>query len=431
MGISYKAFHFRRTVFCAALALFSFGITSTGYAADDLFVVEGVTVDVTAADSVSAQQQAFAQAQGEAFTLLTQRMVESGGASGVQTPDPATISTLIQDYEVTNEQLSSTRYVGTYTFRFNQSEISKLLSGAGVKYTMQSSGHVLVLPYFQSQGSLTLWGEDNLWLAAWSGASLAPALVPVDVPIGDLSDVADMGDAQALNYDPVGLARIVERYGAQEAVIMIAVPDATLAAVADDGSPATGSLRVGIYRTDRVGAEHVHDLVVEADGSKTRSALYAAAVTNAYQALQEDWKSKMAAGTADSRKYQVRILLKSAQEWGLVQQALRSVTAISDLSVVSMKPSEARMNFTYRGDEVQLRDIMAQSGLVLGAGVADGAGVPSAVDGVPPAPVQDDLVYDLTLGQSNTMQHQGSDFYTPPSPAAGDENGADFGVQTF
>lgn len=429
MGIPYKAFHFKRTVFCAALALFSFGITSTGHAANDLFVVEGVTVDVTAADSVSAQQQAFAQAQGEAFTILTQRMVESGGAESMQAPDPAMISTLIQDYEVTNEQLSSTRYVGTYTFRFNESEISKLLSGAGVKYTTQSSGHILILPYVQSQGRMVLWGEDNLWLSAWSRAELGAALVPVDVPIGDLSDVADLGDSQALNYDPAGLARMIERYGSQEAVIVIAVPDATLEAVADDASPATGSLRVGIYRTDRVGAEHVHDLVVEADGSKTRTQIYDAAVTGVYKALQEDWKSKMAAGTADNQKYQVRIVLRNAQEWGRVQQALRAVAAISDLSVVSMTPSEARINFTYRGDEAQLRDIMAQSGMILGAGVPDG--VPAAVEGVPPAIAQEDLVYDLTLEPSNTIQPQGDDFYTPPSPAAGDESSADFGVQTF
>ena len=390
MGIQHHATYFKSILFGLLFALIPF----TAQAYDSIFVVDDVKVDVTADNSVMAQDQAFNQAQVQAFETLTERMVAEAQAQTVQPPDMLTISSLVKDYEVTDEQISAVRYIGTYTFRFRENAVKKFFSVSGLSFTETSSRPLLVLPILQRHGRNSLWSEDNVWMHEWGKSKLSGGLVPVEVPIGDLMDISDIDEDQALSYERRKLDRMLERYDASEAAIMIAVPDQTLAEMDEQDSPAIGRLRISIYRTDRAQAEHVQDLIVESDGKESVSDVYKRGVKFAYQALQKDWKSKTVSHAGQNTAYTVRVAFKDLAEWTQIQQNIKRIPTLTDVSVLSVKKTNATMSFNFRGSEDRLRDVLRQSSFSLGEAFHNNSPNFNHAEQAQPSGV----VYDLEYG---------------------------------
>ena len=400
MGIPYQATNCKRIIFTVGFIFLCWLNIGQAMAYDSLFVVESVKVDVTAGNSVAAQNQAFDEAQNKAFRILAQRMVVEAQAASVSTPNALTISSLVKDYEVTDEQLSAVRYVGTYTFRFREAAVSKFFSVSGVTFTNVGSKTLLILPVFQRNGSNMIWSEGNLWMDSWSNATLSSGLVPVEVPIGDLMDMADIDEDQALSYERRKLDRMLGRYDAMEAAIMIAVPDKTLSGMDYNSGTALGRLRISIYRTDRANAEHVQDIFLEADGNETVKGIYDRGVASAYEALQKDWKRKTLASAAQSQLFYVRVPLANVKQWVQVRQALTNISGLNDLSVISMKKVEARLSFKYRGDIKHLRDNLSRASMSLGQGYPNGS-AHKFTDNQRGAP---EMMYDLTYRGAPKIQ---------------------------
>ncbi|MEZ5919396.1 MAG: DUF2066 domain-containing protein [Alphaproteobacteria bacterium] len=295
MAILYKLFNaFRTALYGCFFCLCAIGAAATAFASGPLFTVENVRVDVTATNAIEAREKAFEEAQIKAFEELSRRMTANDMQADGQAPDPLTISTLIQDFEVTAEKLSSVRYIGTYTFRFKDSAVRNYFAGRGMAYTDVGSRPLLVLPFYQRpDGRPTLWSSDNIWMQGWSTLRDLDGLVPLVVPLGDLADIRDIGDDDALTYRENKLLNMLGRYGASEAVIVIAVPDQALAesSKAPD-SPAQGRLNIHIYRTDRAGPELVLQMEERARAGQSALEFYEQAAKRIQRALQKDWKAK-------------------------------------------------------------------------------------------------------------------------------------------
>lgn len=117
MSALYKGFNRRKPVFFGLIALVTLAL-STPAIAQISYTVEGVEVDVTAANAVKAREEALKQAQVKAFEQLALNTMGEEGMSAYTMPDADTVMALVQDFEVTNEQLSSRRYKGIFTVRF-------------------------------------------------------------------------------------------------------------------------------------------------------------------------------------------------------------------------------------------------------------------------------------------------------------------------
>lgn len=408
MGIHHKAFHCKN-IMAAILVCFAF-ISSQAQAYDTIYVVDNVKVDVMADNSVTAQEQAFDKAQVQAFKVLAQRMVAEGQAKSVKTPNVATISTMIKDYEVKNEQISAVRYIGTYIFRFRESAVDQFFSVSGVSYITKSSQPLMVLPVYQSKGKNTIWSEGNLWMQAWARTRVSNALVPVEVPIGDLSDINDIDDNDVLRYERTKLSRMLARYNASEAAIMIAVPDYTLESTNTEADIAKGRLRVSIYRTDRAQAEHVGDITIEADGIETVAALYDRAVTKGHSALQKSWKRKTVSSAAQAQKYSMRASFQNMREWVAIQRSINNMSGINDVRITSIRKGNAKLSLSFRGNESQLSTALARKGLKLLRSDVSTQGEP-------------DVLYDVFLSGSKS-----TGFYRP---AEDTNNGTSNAVHTF
>lgn len=353
MASFYKTFQTSRTVFMALLACF-FTI-NTAIAADPLFTVENITVDVSAENALKAREKAFAKAQIKGFEELTARMISESELGSFKTPPVSTISILIQDYEVSDEKLSSKRYIGTYKFRFKDSSVRRYFAGQGAQYTDVTSQPILILPFLDTGQGTLLWSHENGWMKAWASAlNLSGGLVPLVAPLGDLNDISDIGDDEALTYNVRNLSAMLERYGASEAVIAIARAEGT-------------ALNIQLYRTDRPRPEYVHQILERALPGGGVDQLYTRGVQSVKQALRKDWKQKTVVDTRQKSVAQVRVKFSSLQEWSDLQRSLSRISGISDVALKALSPREAYLDLTYDGDIERLKLALAQADLVLSA----------------------------------------------------------------
>lgn len=404
MALTYKTFRAARIVFCAIAACFFAALSPAG-AADDLYKVEGVVVDVTADSALAARDEAFEKAQVDAFTTLAGRMLPESALESFKAPDAATVSAMVQDYEVTAEKLSSVRYIGTYTITFRPAAVERYLNVQGQSYTNVVSAPLVILPFYQVSGKNFLWSPYNIWMQAWNRAPASGAPVPVIVPIGDLEDVSDIGDDDVFGYNPDKLAALLKRYDAGDAVLAVAMPDGNLLKAGKSDSAANGSVTISLYRTDRGSPEHVREMVVQGQPGDTMSKLLDRGVLETQAALRQNWKDKTvvaastqttpAAVTAQGANTIVaRVKISSLEEWASAQKALGRVGAVTNMQLKSLSPREALVELSFRGDEEMLRAALAQSGIALGFPQYAGAGNPSL----------NRLVYDLSLAGRPIVQ---------------------------
>lgn len=81
-------------------------------------VVADVVVDKEAENSVVAREKAINDSRREAFKKLAERNMTPAEFKALKMPKDSDIAMLVQDFEIQDEQMSSTRYVGTFTVRF-------------------------------------------------------------------------------------------------------------------------------------------------------------------------------------------------------------------------------------------------------------------------------------------------------------------------
>ncbi len=335
-----------------------FALLNNSAANSDIFTVRNVEVDVTSDSAAQAQREAFETAQQDAFRILLQRVLPQNQAEAFQMPEPSLLQTFIRNFEIDKEQLSSIRYKASYIFRFKENLVREYLENYGQTYTDVASKPVLVLPFFQQNNAIMLWSRANPWLAAWNRANLKRGLVPVMVPIGDMEDIQNIGDNQALQYDFQGLGRMVSRYGAGEAIILIA----TTSSMSEQNIE---PLSIFIYRTDRPEPEFVQRIFVNPNPDESKTTFYDRAVSDVYELLQQNWKDKTLITADEKNRLQVTIRFNSHQQWIATRRALENVQGISELHYLSVSPYFAEVELEFRGSEERLRLALAQQDMVL------------------------------------------------------------------
>lgn len=405
MQCIHRTFYALRTVFLYIFMIFCAAVPQA--LANPLYTVADVKVDVTAQSAVAAREQAFEQAQVDAFNTLAGRILPAERLAGFTPPDVNTVSAMIQDYEIGSEQLSTVRYVASYTFRFKESAARQYFGSMGADiYGAQAaftaigedqnalattaedsenlatsagtpSGTLLILPFYEKSGNTMLWSPYNVWRNAWNKTGGAGSASAVQVPLGDLADVSDIKDDEAMNYDPAKLARMLERNAAVEAVIAIARPDEALSRVSAEGDAAVGVLNVALYRTDMGTPQFVHDINVGASNSDTLGTLMDKAVREVKLALASGWKDKATVQEeiASGTPIQVRIPYNSLREWAEAQAAIRRARGITAFNIRSVTPREALAEIVFSGDRAALDLALAQVDISVGAPAAQGGAV--------------------------------------------------------
>lgn len=387
------------------LFLLSFLVPAAAFAqvGEQAYIVHDVKVDTLAQSAVKARDKAFGEAQMVAFRMLAARYLSPSEMSSFVAPDAKTVAGMVQDFEVVSEQLSTKRYLGTYTFRFKAGAVNRYFKRApqyldDVAQVAHSRTGILIFPYFQfgpaDKPSLVLWdASKNPWLRSWQKTPLDgnPSLV---LPAGDASDVMDMRDDQATTYNPVALKRMLARYSSREAIILVARFD----------QAASPPLQIDIYRTDKSQIELHKTLPIPTGNAKVLSELLAQGVAAAKVELAGNWKLQTIVNddpaldaaedepvaaveeeeqspaqqqeaampvkaapqpyTPSGGQARVQTRFNTLQEWLAVRRALNGLTPLTNVRIVALKANEAIVDLSYT-DWSALNGALASRGLTL------------------------------------------------------------------
>lgn len=378
------------------------GVQATYASTNAIYTVHDVKVDVTAKSAVEAREQARSQAQRQAFDILITRLVSETVAEQFNEFDDAFIGTLVQDFEVTNEKTSNVRYIGTYTFRFKKNAVQEILTNNNYAYTDVGSRPILILPFYHNGIQTVIWDAQNPWMKAWNDGASFQGLVPVIIPIGDLQDTSDIQNNQALSYAPERLSSMVQRYGAGEAIVMLALPQwsntqGTPPAPAQNGTVITpDNITIMMYRTDTQTPELANRLNVSASDAKQGENIFDAAVRETQNQLRKDWKSKTVVSNTSENTVEARVQFRSMGEWIETQRALKQVQGVQSINVLTLTPQKADLSIVFRGSESRLRLALAQANIILTA--------PSVSFSPSPMSNQSILRYDLYLKKYTPSQ---------------------------
>ncbi|MCW2243662.1 DUF2066 domain-containing protein [Azospirillum canadense] len=360
------------------------GVAPSAALAADGYTVQGVKVDVSAANANAARDQAIREAQLKAWAEMYKRLVpNAANAPKVSDND---LARLVQGFEIDDEKVSATRYLGSITVRFRPNAVREMLGGAAQQYVEPPARPFVVLPVTVTDGRPVLWEDRTAWREAWEGRPAGGTLVPLVVPDGELSDISAIGVNEALAGTPEALARIAQRYNA--AGVIVAKTDLP------SGGPDLGRpLAVEVTRYAPDGSKDQQAVNVKADPSDRTADFLGRAVTFVTAAVDESWRRENTMPTGPEQSTLVRVPLSSLTDWVETRKRLGGVQGITRTDVVSLSRYEAVVALTHRGDVERLRQQMARRDLGLSrtSAVAVPAPMPPAQPGMPPVaqPVAD------------------------------------------
>ncbi|NBX65568.1 MAG: hypothetical protein EBQ96_01055 [Proteobacteria bacterium] len=405
--------------FLASLMIIFLGGASHPVSAQDdgIYNVKGVQVDVNGNSALDARKKAFAEARRKAYGMIADKLLSAEQRPNLVIPDDKVLASLVRDFEIVNEKMTTKRYAGTLHIRFNPAAVKRTIEVADAPVaekseitqtadafsdpvaseaqntqtsaetaeegiysprkkavvpekakTLQATaaqGSVLVLPWYGPVGRQTLWGDNNPWRAAWE---TNPALsrdksMPIVLPVGDVDDVRDYSPPQPLSRRG-NIDALMKRYGASQVVLALAEKSSGGGLLVSlyqfqNGAPIPMG-RFGMDASDNQNAlaEAVGKAVASLKGLPEMQQQKASAMPVAHAPQQ-------AMPTPTGGQYRTLARFSGLQQWVAMRQALARVEGVTGLNVRAISPSQASIDFVYGGDNSMLMAALARHGLQL------------------------------------------------------------------
>ena len=334
----------RRLTFIPALVLaLAFACISPA-AADSVFTVSDIHVDASGSSVAEARNAAIARGRPAAWQTMFRRLTRQQDWARQPVLDDAALQKVITTYFPSHEMRSTTRYVADVNYVFNPSAVARVLQSAGIPYTAQMAKRVLVIPMAPG------YSRGSGWTQALASPRHYTSLVPFGVPVGDAMDESAL---TGLAFDTATWGDVegaASRIHATEAVLMLA---------AVNGNKLTVTLRrLGIGELPTKSSIEVPIL-------QGASSTYPSAADAAVHALEDMWKNHVAVDFGQKGKLIVEVRVNSLAQFASLQSALAGVPNVAGVTVVAADIGAARLSLSYIGTVDQLRDALAQAGLVL------------------------------------------------------------------
>jgi hypothetical protein len=338
-------------------------------AGDDPYTAT-VTVDATSDTVAKARTQARIDGQRRALTAVAERF--AGGADKtkpLKLSDNA-VTDLVASFEVANERMTAVRYVADYTFHFRKPEIDKALQSAGIavaaaKPAGDAGGSggaaagpgpgagvkpIVLLPIYEANGPPLLWDDPNPWRAAWANPPSA-AGGRLMVPLGDVGDVDAIDVDKARSGDAAALSAIAAKYGADEALVVVATP--RTAAGKEDGLDVT----VRRYRQGQF--VDVHADVINARPGAAETDLFRAAADKIAADVATGWKDAKPPGGDERGSFVAVLPITGLDDWIKVRDRLGTLATVRKVELKSLSRQEATLEIQYVGDLDHLKSSLA------------------------------------------------------------------------
>ncbi|HEX2379560.1 MAG TPA: hypothetical protein VHI74_02310 [Methyloceanibacter sp.] len=375
--MAFWRFKFRiRTAGTAALLL---AATLTGLicgparAADSLYTVAKISVDVTAKDAVAAREMGMAEAEQRAVMTVLKRIVPTSAYSSLPEISKDDIETLVNGVSIRSEQNSTTRYLAVLDISLNEQALQQFLQDQNISFSEARAPSISILPLMLDGGSVKSEGAEG-WREAWEDLDLSHSVTPATIlrPRPDL----DAGTVKAvLAGDPPALASMQEDYNYGQLFI------------------AVGELDHGQFVTRLAGTDAVGPITFEQSDKLTGDAKTAArnAAGIAFGVLENRWKmSQEGEAPASEVKHEegsgtgaetegksnepaevprnvvAEVEFSGLKDWQDIRGRLMNIAGIQGLEVNSLSARAASITFDYAGSLGKLQTELGQNGFELG-----------------------------------------------------------------
>ncbi|MEZ5875828.1 MAG: DUF2066 domain-containing protein [Hyphomicrobiales bacterium] len=115
-------------------------------AADSLYDVAKVSVDITAKDAVAARDKGMVQAEMRAMKVVLDRLVPMSLQDQLPEFTKDEVEGLVSGIAIRKEQTSTTRYIATLDVRFNAQAVQQLLASYGIPFSEERAPSISILP---------------------------------------------------------------------------------------------------------------------------------------------------------------------------------------------------------------------------------------------------------------------------------------------
>lgn len=343
---------------CAAFAVTWLAGPPASGQARDVFSVGGVPVDERASDELSAKSAGIARAERAALRILLERLTLIDDHDRLPAPDGAAFTALMRDFSVDREKFGGGRYLASLTVRFKADAVRMLLRDAEIPFAETASRPVLVLPVFQTAGTTTLWDDTNPWFAAWSRLGPVNGLLPLLLPVGDLTDVTTISAGEAVLGDQGKLSDVAGRYGSIETLV-------TVASLTVDQFDGVLRVEVATSRYGGNSSDQTDFRRFEAKTGSSRDDLLDQAARALARGVEEAWKQGNLLERSIEQRIVVRVPFDGLGDWLSIRKRLGGIAALKDVAVLQLSVDRAEIEIVYLGNADQLRLAMAQSDLDL------------------------------------------------------------------
>jgi hypothetical protein len=341
----------------ALLALSVLPAPALAQADPAVFQVSGIEVDATAADAVSARQQALLEGQKEGLERLLRRLVPADEHQLLPDVDDLNIDRYVQNFEIGDEELSATRYLAELTVRYEPDEVRELLQVSSLSFAQTPSVPIVVLPLYEGPDGARLWPENNPWWQAWADHLDPERLLRLVLPLGDLEDMVSLTLEQVQARDRGALASFAARYGSEDTLVVTAEPR---------GAVADGAVGVELAM-ERIGyVEQVNPPeTIRGRPGQTLEELLGEAVRGLQTSLDERWKSANLLRFDQAGLMVVDIPITALADWVGINRGLESLPEVSQVEIASFARDNVRAQIRYIGDQFRLEQALAKLGLTL------------------------------------------------------------------
>lgn len=322
-----------------------------------LFIVQNISVDVTASDANTAREIAYRSGMSDAFEILMRRITPTKYQENLPKLEDNEIESMVFGIEIDNERTSNTRYIANLTVSFSRDSIRSLLRKEGIPFTETSARAALVLPVYNVAGAQILWDDPNPWREAWEVVRGRDTLTPLIMPNGDLTDVALIGAVQASRGDNSRLSSIASRYTVQDVLVAeanlrfeIGTRTPSIDVVLHIHGPDGEQITVSGFRGGE--GEAVNNLLIRA-------------VREISNSIEENWKQETLLKFDSEGRLSIRVLVNELSQWTSIRDRLESSQAIKTLEFIEISQGNIVVEVTYFGDVSRLSLALAQSDLIL------------------------------------------------------------------
>ncbi|TCS60375.1 DUF2066 domain-containing protein [Varunaivibrio sulfuroxidans] len=327
-------------------------------AANDVFEVKGVKVDVSADSVAVARDRALEEGEARALQILLKRLTLQAYHDRLPKPSAAQRAALVLDFSVAEEKASSVRYLATLNYRFKAGAVRALLRDAQIPFAETRSKPVLLLPVYRAAGALLLWDDPNPWSKAWAAVAGQGGLVPVVLAQGDLKDIATIGAQQALDGDGQRLDAIARRYDAGDSLVAEGVLGV---------DPQTGLPDLDVYVT-RYGTASQEQTIVRTFSSQVGESVDGLLERSARQIMlqvEDNWKQDNLLQFTKPAVISAIVPISGLTSWVDIQRRLREVAVVRRVDIALLSPKEAWIKLNFIGDTDQLALSLKQADLIL------------------------------------------------------------------